>query len=146
MTEECVVKSIKNQTAYISLAAQNKCGGCKACAFGRTNKVTIAALMDVECQEGDLVLVEMPQKDTSTFALLILFIPLLFLVIGFTVGGFFASIAARLISSSVFLVLSVPVCWLVDKFFKRKREYMPVIKKIIQKEQKYDRPKADKTS
>lgn len=144
MTEECVVKSIKNGTAYISLAAKNGCGGCKACAFGRTSKVTIAALMDVECQEGDLVLVEMPKKDTTSLALLIFLIPLVFLVVGFFIGGILKSIAARLTSSFVFLVLSIPICWLIDKLIRKKRDYMPIIIKIIsKKEQENDKPKVD---
>lgn len=130
MKEEFVVSKIKNGTAYISLTQKEKCGGCKACALGRGKKISLPAIMDVSCGEGDTVMVEMPQKD-SRFSLLLFVIPLVFLVIGFIIGGFIGGDLARFVAALVLCALSFALALPLERLFRSRREYMPVITEVI---------------
>ncbi|MCL2675960.1 MAG: SoxR reducing system RseC family protein [Firmicutes bacterium] len=129
MKEECVITKVKGGTAYIALAQQDKCGGCRLCAFGRGKKVVLPAIMDAPCKAGDTVIAEMPTKETA-FSLFLFIIPLVFLGLGFFVGGFIHDIA-RVAGALVFCAAAVAVCVPIERAFRRRREFMPVIIEVI---------------
>lgn len=133
MQEECRVFRIKGDRAYISIDRREKCAGCKACLFGRSNKMTILAIIEADCAAGDDVLVKMPEAETPAASVTLYLLPLIFFV-----GGF---LLARLISGSELLqalsglalcAVSFIFVGLIDSAYRKQKKFMPVIiKKII---------------
>jgi sigma-E factor negative regulatory protein RseC len=144
MREECIISKIKGGTAYISLVTKNKCGGCKACAFGRSNKLSVPAICDVDCKAGDTVAVEMPSSDVPAAALLIFLIPLVALIVGFFVGGLFGDgdmgDVSRLITAFAFCIASFGACVLIEWRYRRRREFMPVIVEVLKPDGNMPKP------
>lgn len=86
MTEKGTVKKKKRGIAYVQIARTEKCDGCKACAFGKNGTITMPALCDAKVSVGDVVNVEMPQKQAGAVALLIYALPLILLTVGALIG------------------------------------------------------------
>ena len=127
---ECTVQKIKGKYAFISVTKSDKCEGCKVCSFGKDGTMLIPAIDEIGCKPGDRVVVEMPQKRITAASLYLYGIPLLLLLAAALIGNLFSQTAAITAALST-LIISVVMIWFIDKRYRKKKEFMPLIIKII---------------
>lgn len=127
---ECTVQKIKGKFAYILVTKSQECEGCKACAFGKDGTISMPAIDDIGCKTGDRVLVEMPQKRIKAAPIYLYAIPLLLLLVAALIGNIFSQTAAIIASLST-LIVSVLMIWFIDKRYRKNKDFMPLIIKII---------------
>lgn len=133
MLEECIVNKIHKGIAFVGLSPSKDCGGCKACVFGKNKKkVDVPAIMEIECNEGDKVLVEIPQKEILAAPIYLYLIPLIMMLIGFIIGSFI-NIIIEIVLGFVLLFVAFVIIYLIDRFYFASKKYSPKIIKIIQK-------------
>lgn len=143
MIEESVVKKVKGKLAYISLEKKAECNGCRCCAFGKNQIITIPALTDVTVKEGDKVRVIMPSKVIGAASFYMYALPLILILIGLLIGKRWGDFG-MIISALAALIISLPVVYFIDRLYRRKKKYMPLITEILYKEgDRDDRPKID---
>ena len=106
--ERASVRSRKKDLYYISITKNAKCDGCKACGFGRKNRLTMPALSLIECNAGDTVCVRMPEKQVKASYVYLYLLPLLFMFAGLMIPYAYGEIY-MLIGAGVGLAVSVPV-------------------------------------
>jgi len=131
MLEECIVSKVDKRTAYVGLSPSSNCSGCKACIFGKNRqKIDVPAIMEVECNKGDVVLVEIPNKEIIAAPIFLYLIPLLLMLTGFIVGNYI-NLIWQIILGFGFLFLSFVVIIIVDRLYFMKKNFSPKIVKII---------------
>ncbi len=128
--ERASVRSRKKDLYYISITKNAKCDGCKACGFGRKNRLTMPALSLIECNAGDTVCVRMPEKQVKASYVYLYLLPLLFMFAGLMIPYAYGEIY-MLIGAGVGLAVSVPVVYAVERLFRRRKKYLPVITEKI---------------
>lgn len=124
------VQKIKGGYSYVSITKSAECEGCKACNFGRDNTMSLPAVDELGCAIGDKVLVQMPEKRIIGASVYMYGIPLLLMLIAAFIGNIFSQTVA-IISAFAALFVSVAVVWFIDKRYRRKKDFMPLIIKII---------------
>lgn len=127
---ECTVQKKKGKYAYISISKSAECEGCKACSFGKDGTFSMPAIDEVGCAQGDRVIVKMPRKRIKAAPVYLYVIPLILLVIAAFIGNIFSQTAAIIASLST-LIISVAMIWFIDKRYRKNKEFMPLIIKII---------------
>ena len=135
MLEKCVVTKVSNGRAYVGLAPNAECSGCKACIFGKNRqKNDVPAVMEVECKKGDTVLVELPQQDIAVASLYLYLMPLVAMLIGFIIGEFI-NIVVQMILGFGLLFLSFMAIYFIDRVYFKGKKYSPKIVKNISLEE-----------
>jgi positive regulator of sigma E activity len=90
--------------------------------------------MDVPCSEGDVVRVQMPDERINPAAFLIYIIPLLFLFLGFFLGGLIKNTdAIKTVFGIVCMALSFIIIVFLDIKMRKDRRFNPIITEIIVK-------------
>lgn len=131
IVENCTVVKKDKNLIYVKLVAENKCNGCKACAFGRKNAQVLPAYSDINCNNGDNVIVEMPQKQISGAAFITYLIPLLTFLLGL-IAGIPLNEGFMLLFAVIFLAIGLLAVHFIDKLFLKNKKYLPKIIEIIQ--------------
>lgn len=141
ITEACRVVKADKKRIYIETVKNAKCESCKACNFGRRNTVTMPAYGDISCRKGDMVLVELPQAQIKTAALVLYVLPLLFFLGGLLAGmplgeGF------MLLFAVLFMTVGFVAAYGIDRLYRRQKKFLPrILQKICsEKENTNDRP------
>lgn len=135
----CTVQAYKGNFYYIKLTKNEKCDGCKACAFGKKNHLILPALSEIACDIGDYVEVAMPQSHVKGSYLYLYLLPLLTLFAGLMIpygcGEWW-----MLLGAGVGLAVGFAAAYAIERLFRRRKKYLPVIvKKISEKEITNDR-------
>ncbi len=138
MLEKCTVTRVKGNHAYIELIRHPKCDGCKACAFHGNDKIILPAIKDCECEAGDTVVVQMPEKQFPAASLLLFGIPLVCFLIGLIVGRFASGELLMVGLGFAFAALGYVISALADKAIKNNRTYTPVVVERIYFDVKYN--------
>ncbi len=126
MLEQCTVKKIKRDIAYVEIRRSDKCDGCKICAFNKRNSITVPALCDMPVEVGQTVTVEMPTKSVGSAALLIYALPLLGILIGAIIGlcgEWWLQLIIAAVGMALGLVLVVPI----ERMYRKKSGVLPVV-------------------
>lgn len=142
ITEICTVVKDKGKTAIVEIKRTQKCDGCNACAFNKRDFVRIPAIKDIDCVEGDRVCVEMPEKEISIAPLFLFVIPIVLTLVAVILCKNLA-IWWQIPIIAGFLTAGLVILYTVDKLFRRKRKYMPVIRKRTEKGEEDGRPQVD---
>lgn len=135
MLEECIVTKVSNGRAYVGLAPNAQCSGCKACIFGKNKqKVDVPAVMEVECKKGDIVLVDVPQREIIAAPIYLYLMPLLSMLVGLIIGNFI-NIYVQIILGFGLLFLSFMAIYFIDRVYFKGKKYSPKIVKNISLEE-----------
>lgn len=127
MLEKCRVNRVKGNHAYIELVRNPKCDGCKACAFYGQDKIVLPAIKGCECEAGDTVVVEMPEKQYILAPLLLFGFPLICFLIGLLIGTAVGGELIMVLFGFAFAALGYSVAVLVDKTIKNNPKFMPIV-------------------
>lgn len=133
-TEVCLVHSHKKSGYYITMTKSAKCEGCKACGFGRKNKLVLPALSQIECEVGDRVVVQMPESSVKGSYVYLYLLPLLFIFVGMMIP-YGHSELYMFIGAAIGFCVSIPLVYLIERLFRRRAKYLPIIIRKIDKEQ-----------
>lgn len=123
-SETGVVDSVddKNGFAYVNVERKSDCENCRACIFGRKQKLCIKTVNDASAHRGDNVRVEMSHggKNALISTVIVFVLPLVFLF-----AALFAGILAHLVEWLTVVialgavVLSMAVVAFIDKALSR---------------------------
>lgn len=134
--EQATVYSRKKNRYFIKLTKSAKCDGCKACGFGRKNYVILPAISEVECNTGDCVEVEMPEKSVKGAYVFLFLLSLLFMFVCLMIPYGHGEIY-MFIGGIIGLVISIPVIYAIERLYRRQKKYLPkIISKISVTEEK----------
>ncbi|MCI8412774.1 MAG: SoxR reducing system RseC family protein [Clostridia bacterium] len=132
--ETCTVQKRKRNLYYIRLTKNAKCEGCKACAFGKKNALIVPALSEIDCAAGDSVAVSMPEKRVKASYVYLYLLPLACMFIGLMIPYGHGE-SYMFLGAMAGIAVSVPAVYLIERMFRRRKKYLPVIvRKISQKE------------
>ncbi len=124
--EYCTVHSRKKNRYYVKIVKNAKCEGCKACGFGRKNHLILPAVSKVDCEAGDSVAVAMPEKQVKGSYLYLYLLPLIFLFAGLVIPISVGE-KAMFLGGAIGLIASIPVMYLIERLYRRRKKYLPVI-------------------
>ena len=139
MVEECLVKKIKGNTAYIAVVRGAKCQGCKACVFGNKKEIILPAVNDIGCSAGDTVLADIPEREVIAAPFYMYFLPIVMMVAGIVVGGL-VNTTFQIILGFALLVLSFVALYFIDRAYQRSKKLAPKLLEILNQGGKNDRP------
>ena len=131
-----IVKKQKNGVYFVEIAKSDKCNGCKACAFGKNEKIVLKANSEVECAVGDKVAIKICHNKNATLAYFTMFCIPLALIIIFALlakliwGNDLAVTIAMTVGLTLGFIGAYVVNALVEKRAKKLGEYPTIIKKI----------------
>lgn len=126
MTEVVTVIKDKGRSAVIELKRTEKCEGCNRCSFNRRSSVRVNAIKEADCTAGDKVVVRLPEKDILLAPLFLFVIPLAFVAAAVAATrALTAAVQIAVIAAA--LAAGIAVTYAADRFYRRKRGYMPVI-------------------
>ncbi len=133
MIEKGIVGKIFDDGRCEVLIDGAACGNCHekgGCGMNH-HKIKLIVLNDLHAQIGDKVTVSLSEGRRMALAFLFFLVPVLFLVLGYTLGN---SLAERLNNgwwTAVTIVLSLSVSflliWLISRFLQKKADYIPRI-------------------
>lgn len=130
MTEECSVVKTLGNGVFIELVRKPQCDGCKACAFNKRNSIKMFAKSEIECDVGDKVIVEMPQKKIVGSWIALFVIPIVFISVAILVTMRFewyiqvSALCGALLSGIAVIVLT-------DRLIKRNSMYVPRVISVV---------------
>lgn len=131
MTEQCTVKKIKRDIAYVELKKSDKCEGCKMCAFNKHDAMTVPAVCKLQVTVGQTVTVEMPTRAVGAATLLVYAIPLLMMVAGAAlglIGEWWLQLTLAAVGLAVGLAAIIPV----ERICRRKAGVLPVVIGVVE--------------
>ena len=131
-----VVKNVSGNFCYVTITKNERCNGCKACAFGKNDTITIKALNEAKSKKGDRVAVTVRREQNTKLSYLVLFcLPLALMIIGALVGFIIQkSDLGALVGIAVGVLLGLVVCFLVNCFVEKKAKQsgkFPKVTKIL---------------
>lgn len=126
MTEVVTVVKDKGKTAVVELKRTEKCAGCNKCSFNRRSTVKTLAIKDTDCATGDLVVVELPEKEILLAPLFLFVIPIACLLAGIVLGQKLA-LGWQLAVIAASLAVGLGILYAADRLYRRQRKFMPVI-------------------
>lgn len=123
MEERGRVVETLNDLARVEVVRHEACQHCKACDFGRSDRVVVEAANPIGACVGDEVVLELEGARVLGAAFVAYMVPLALMVVGICLGGALARAAGRPGSASLFgailglafLVLSYGGVYLYDK-------------------------------
>ncbi len=102
MEEHGRVVEVQGDLAKVEVTRHEACRHCKACDFGRTDRIVVEATNRVGAQPGDEVALELESSRVLGAAFVAYMIPLLFMVVGIYLGSVLARATGRGGSASLF--------------------------------------------
>lgn len=139
-----VIKKNENK-AELKIIRYSACSKCDiSCSLAGDNHDQKEMILEVEdkigAEKGDQVLVEMKEKNLILATLLIYLGPIIFMILGYFIGlwfaarlGFEASESAGIMGTVIFLILSFLLNKSLNSFWGQNSDFQPKIKKIINK-------------
>ena len=123
---------VGGKTATIKIDRKKECEGCKMCARRRgDNYVKMRADNAIGAQKGDRVEVTVQKAFTLQASALVYLVPLLFAAIGLAVGYVTLPEKFAFALCLAMLVVGYIIVVAVDRVIRKKKEYTPVVTKII---------------
>ncbi len=134
--QEGIVIKLQEYTASVKTSRHNDCQNCGACPGN--NAAVIEALNPINAQIGQLVVVNIPQKNLLLAAFIVYLLPIIL-----TTGGIilFVSISRHLhiafsafeqtLVGVIFFILSLFIILTYEKFTRGKQAQLPIITAII---------------
>jgi len=112
------------------------CGAKHACGFmgdGDTRQMEIPLSKDQhEFKEGDRITLSFQPQARVFSALMVFFLPVIFLIAGYFLGmKLFAAEGKAIISAFAALVLAFVILWGLNRLFARDKNFLPTIEKSI---------------
>lgn len=102
MEERGRVIEVHGGLARVEVTRHEACRHCKACDFGRTDRVVVEATNRVGARPGDEVALELESSRVLGAAFIAYMVPLLFMVTGIYLGTVLARATGRAASASLF--------------------------------------------
>lgn len=123
MEERGRVVETLDSLARVEVIRHEACRHCRACDFGRTDRVVVEATNPIGARVGDEVVLELESSRVLGAALVAYMLPLALMVVGICLGGVLARASGRSESASLFgailglgsLALSYVGVYLYDK-------------------------------
>lgn len=131
MLETGRVTDVKGKIAFVSMQPEGGCAGCNRC-FKRDGGNELMTENPVGAVPGDVVEVQLSARSRLVAMIVVFLIPLAALGLGLWIGSFWGELWMFL-TGVICLVLSYTIVWAIDKLLKKKRNFMPVIIKIKEK-------------
>lgn len=134
MVEQGKVTVVEHGKATVEIPRKSACDKCGMCLIIPTKQVvTITLDNQVNAKVGDTVELTMGGSYVLLAALLTYFVPLLFFALGLILGVVIINELAGIIGGVLFAILAFAAIALLDKKFKLKRGFAPIISKIVNK-------------
>ncbi len=130
MTECGVVKKVKRGIAFVEIERNEKCDGCKMCAFGNRSKITMPSVCEIAVEEGQTVSMEMPDRPIGAVALSIYAVPLLTTVL-FALIGLAGTWQLQISLAAAGLVLGLAAVVPIERLYRRKSGALPKVISVI---------------
>lgn len=130
ITEECSVVKVKGDYAVIELSRKPECEGCKACAFNRRNTIRMTAKKEIDCEAGDRVIVQMPEKSIKGSWIILFALPLLFILTAVIITAKFAWYL-QITAIGIALLMGFGCAVLCDFLIRRRTKYIPIVKNTL---------------
>ena len=135
MTEQGKVIKVEHGKATVEIPRKSACDKCGMCLIIPTKQVvTITLDNGVGANVGDTVELTMGANYVLLASVLTYLIPLLFFALGMILGVVIISEFAGIIGGILFAVIAYVIIAMLDKKFKLKRGFAPMISKIVKKE------------
>lgn len=132
--ESGVIYARKKSKYYVKITKSSECNGCRACGFGRKNHIIMLAQSNIDCEVGDTVSIRMPDKTVKGSYLYLYLLPLLLAFIGI-MSAYGHGEKLMFLCGAIGLAVSFPLIYLIERLFRRKKGYLPVILGKIQSEE-----------
>lgn len=130
------VDKIKGSLYFVKLTKSKKCEGCKVCDFGKNNYITVPSLSEVECNEGDEVVLRSPINKKYLSSIIMYLLPILIMLASAIITY---SISMNdlyvLIACGISLLFSFVLVFFLDKLVRNKKN-MPLIVKNLSNDKK----------
>jgi len=134
MTEQGKVIKVERGRATVEIPRKSACDKCGMCLIIPTKQVvTITLDNGVGAKVGDTVELSMGANYVLLASVLTYLIPLLFFALGLILGVVIINELAGIIGGILFAVIAYVIIAILDKKFKLKRGFAPMISKIISK-------------
>jgi sigma-E factor negative regulatory protein RseC len=143
MLEVGYVEETQGDIAKVRMTRTSMCASCKKCglfAAGGSGDLLIEARNDSNAVPGDWVRVEMDSSNVLKAAFIVYIVPLLFAAVGYPVGLWVSRGLDLLVSpetagiagAALFFLGSYGVIRAYDRRCWANREFMPVVKGVLQ--------------
>ncbi|MGE5573750.1 MAG: SoxR reducing system RseC family protein [Bacteroidota bacterium] len=101
MEERGKVIEVQGEVARVEVTRHEACRHCKACDFGRTDRIVVEATNRAGARPGDEVELELESSRVLGAAFVAYMVPLLFMVVGIYLGTVLARATGRAGSASL---------------------------------------------
>lgn len=124
----------QGEVALIKIDRKSECATCGACGMKDGMKeVALECENVIDAKKGDLVAVNIAEKNKMASIILVFLVPLILLAIGIGVGIYLKIAEIWLLV----VCLGILVSWytilaFIDKIFAKSKKFMPKIVKILQ--------------
>lgn len=121
MINKGIVTKIKGNKISVRLYKSSACSHCSACSEEAKSGKIFDFPFDKEVEKGDLVTLEIAEKEVMKAAIIVYVIPPIFMILGYIVAAslnFSETMSA--LGSFVGLAVSFLILFLYDKFFAKK--------------------------
>lgn len=141
MKESGKVIDLKGDFAVVELARSKACKSCGVCYMGADQKKMLTEALNLAHADiGDSVYLELESKNILLASFIVYVLPLVFLILGYFVGIFFASIffgrqiaeAGGVILGFISLAFSYFIIKLIDKRISKIRKFQPIVTKVAE--------------
>lgn len=122
MLDQGVVSKVERNLAWVEFAPSSECVKCGACHAAASGKMILEAENPIEAKVGDWVEVEVSSATKVFFPLLVFGIPILFLIIGISLGSLISE-RMRIMLGVIFLIIGFLSLKLVDQYVAKAKKF-----------------------
>lgn len=121
MINKGIVTAVKKNQITVQLYKSSACSHCSACSEASKKGSTFDFTFNEKVEKGDLVTLEISEKDVMKAALIVYVLPPIFLILGYIIAANLNfSEMQSIIGSFIGLALAFLILFLYDKFFAKK--------------------------
>ncbi len=121
MINKGIVTDVKGKRISVKLYKSSSCSHCSACSEANKYGKIFDFNFDEKVEKGDLVTLEIAEKDVMKAALIVYILPPVFMILGYIVAASLNfSEAKSAIGSFIGLGIAFLFLFLYDKFFAKK--------------------------
>lgn len=139
MKEEGLVLEIKDELAVVQLKRSAACESCRCCRVAeQSDFMTAEALNQAGSKIGDMVIVEIEQKEVLLASVVVYLMPIFLMIIGYLFGSYLGKAVLKaypqetgIIFGFTFLAFSYLIVMLTGKRVAKTRWLQPVVVEVI---------------